>query len=271
MRPARGVRAGDQAELLQVGHHVADRRRRQLEPARRATACASRPAGRRRCSARPAFSAAVLARSSSIGSAPLQGRFCLRRRGSLWCNPANGDPLPARRARRQVPAPTGDRANVLEDIAALPRSPGPRGVARAQTPPPTPASPATRRSTPASSAPHATSRWCVGGDGTMLGIAPPARAPRHAAVGINQGRLGFITDIPLGQLRPSARRRCSPATTRRSSAPMLEGGVDARRPVDLRRAGDERRGRQPRRDRRHGRAADRRSTASSSPTSAPTA
>ena len=51
-----GVRAGDQAELLEIGHHVPDRRRRQLEAAG-ARACASRPAGRRRCSARPGLSA----------------------------------------------------------------------------------------------------------------------------------------------------------------------------------------------------------------------
>jgi NAD+ kinase len=41
----------------------------------------------------------------------------------------------------------------------------------------------------------------VGGDGTMLAIAREL-APFHVPlVGINQGRLGFITDIPLGQFR----------------------------------------------------------------------
>ena len=37
----------------------------------------------------------------------------------------------------------------------------------------------------------------VGGDGTMLGIA--RRLARHGVplIGINQGRLGFITDIPF--------------------------------------------------------------------------
>lgn len=38
----------------------------------------------------------------------------------------------------------------------------------------------------------------VGGDGTMLGIG--RRLARHGTplIGINQGRLGFVTDIPLG-------------------------------------------------------------------------
>lgn len=41
----------------------------------------------------------------------------------------------------------------------------------------------------------------VGGDGTMLGIG--RQLARHGVplVGINQGRLGFITDIPLGSFR----------------------------------------------------------------------
>ena len=41
----------------------------------------------------------------------------------------------------------------------------------------------------------------VGGDGTMLGIARELSRHNLPLVGINQGRLGFITDIPLGQYR----------------------------------------------------------------------
>jgi len=41
----------------------------------------------------------------------------------------------------------------------------------------------------------------VGGDGTMLGIARELARHDLPLVGINQGRLGFITDIPLGQYR----------------------------------------------------------------------
>ncbi|MEO6031292.1 MAG: NAD kinase [Burkholderiaceae bacterium] len=39
----------------------------------------------------------------------------------------------------------------------------------------------------------------VGGDGTMLGIARQLARFDTPLVGINQGRLGFITDIPIGQ------------------------------------------------------------------------
>ncbi len=41
----------------------------------------------------------------------------------------------------------------------------------------------------------------VGGDGTMLGIARELARCHLPLVGINQGRLGFITDIPLGQYK----------------------------------------------------------------------
>jgi NAD+ kinase len=39
----------------------------------------------------------------------------------------------------------------------------------------------------------------VGGDGTMLGIGRQLARHGLPLIGINQGRLGFITDIPLGQ------------------------------------------------------------------------
>jgi len=41
----------------------------------------------------------------------------------------------------------------------------------------------------------------VGGDGTMLGIARELARHNLPLVGINQGRLGFITDIPLAEYR----------------------------------------------------------------------
>jgi NAD+ kinase len=40
----------------------------------------------------------------------------------------------------------------------------------------------------------------VGGDGTMLGIARELARYDLPLVGINQGRLGFITDVPVGEL-----------------------------------------------------------------------
>ena len=41
----------------------------------------------------------------------------------------------------------------------------------------------------------------VGGDGTMLGIGRQLARHGTPLIGINQGRLGFITDIPLGDYR----------------------------------------------------------------------
>jgi NAD+ kinase len=41
----------------------------------------------------------------------------------------------------------------------------------------------------------------VGGDGTMLGIARELARHHMPLVGINMGRLGFITDLPFGQYR----------------------------------------------------------------------
>jgi NAD+ kinase len=40
----------------------------------------------------------------------------------------------------------------------------------------------------------------VGGDGTMLGIARELAQYQVPLVGVNQGRLGFITDVPAGQV-----------------------------------------------------------------------
>ena len=40
----------------------------------------------------------------------------------------------------------------------------------------------------------------IGGDGTMLGLARNLVGKRVPVVGINHGRLGFITDIPLESL-----------------------------------------------------------------------
>lgn len=42
----------------------------------------------------------------------------------------------------------------------------------------------------------------LGGDGTMLGIARQLAPYNVALIGINQGRLGFITDIPLDHIIP---------------------------------------------------------------------
>ena len=53
----------------------------------------------------------------------------------------------------------------------------------------------------------------VGGDGTMLGIARELARHNLPLVGINQGRLGFITDVPIDRFKESL-------------APMLAGDYE---------------------------------------------
>jgi NAD+ kinase len=56
----------------------------------------------------------------------------------------------------------------------------------------------------------------VGGDGTMLGIARELARHGLPLVGINQGRLGFITDLPIGQYQEAL-------------APIVEGMYEEER------------------------------------------
>ncbi len=56
----------------------------------------------------------------------------------------------------------------------------------------------------------------VGGDGTMLGVARELARHGTPLVGINQGRLGFITDVPIGEYA-------------RALAPMIGGDYEEER------------------------------------------
>jgi NAD+ kinase len=49
---------------------------------------------------------------------------------------------------------------------------------------------------------HARAAVVMGGDGTMLGIARQLAPFNVPLIGINQGRLGFMTDIPLERMIP---------------------------------------------------------------------
>jgi len=64
----------------------------------------------------------------------------------------------------------------------------------------------------------------VGGDGTMLGIARELSRYNLPLVGINQGRLGFITDIPIGQYKEALAPMIAGDYEEEQRA-MLEGGV----------------------------------------------
>jgi len=64
----------------------------------------------------------------------------------------------------------------------------------------------------------------VGGDGTMLGIARELARHNIPLVGINQGRLGFITDLPVGQFREALAPMIAGDYEEEHRA-MLEGGI----------------------------------------------
>jgi NAD+ kinase len=64
----------------------------------------------------------------------------------------------------------------------------------------------------------------VGGDGTMLGIAREMARFNLPLVGINQGRLGFITDVPIGHYRESLAPMLR-GDYEEEHRSMLEGGV----------------------------------------------
>jgi NAD+ kinase len=50
---------------------------------------------------------------------------------------------------------------------------------------------------------HAEALVAIGGDGTMLGIARQMAPYDVPLIGVNQGRLGFMTDIPLERMIPA--------------------------------------------------------------------
>ncbi|MBQ5949323.1 NAD kinase [Massilia sp. ST3] len=64
----------------------------------------------------------------------------------------------------------------------------------------------------------------VGGDGTMLGIARQLAQYDTPLIGINQGRLGFITDIPIQNMLP-ALGQILQGNARREERTLLEARV----------------------------------------------
>jgi NAD+ kinase len=64
----------------------------------------------------------------------------------------------------------------------------------------------------------------VGGDGTMLGIARQLAQYDVPLIGINQGRLGFMTDIPIERMVPALGEILQGAATAEKRT-LLEGRV----------------------------------------------
>jgi NAD+ kinase len=64
----------------------------------------------------------------------------------------------------------------------------------------------------------------VGGDGTMLGFAREVAPFDLPLVGINQGRLGFITDVTIGQFRDALAPMIA-GDYAEEHRTMIEGGV----------------------------------------------
>ncbi len=64
----------------------------------------------------------------------------------------------------------------------------------------------------------------IGGDGTMLGIARQLARFGIPLVGINQGRLGFITDVPIGEFAAALAPMIA-GSYEEERRTMLEGGV----------------------------------------------
>ncbi|WP_157266042.1 NAD kinase [Azohydromonas aeria] len=64
----------------------------------------------------------------------------------------------------------------------------------------------------------------VGGDGTMLGIARQLARHNVPLIGINQGRLGFITDVPIGHFRDALASMMAGDYEEEHRA-MIEGGI----------------------------------------------
>jgi NAD+ kinase len=71
---------------------------------------------------------------------------------------------------------------------------------------------------------HAFAAVVVGGDGTMLGIARQLARYDVPLIGINQGRLGFMTDIPIERMVPALGEILKGAATTEKRT-LLEGRV----------------------------------------------
>jgi len=72
---------------------------------------------------------------------------------------------------------------------------------------------------------HADAAIVLGGDGTMLGIARQLAPYDVPLIGINQGRLGFMTDIPLERMIPALGEMLD-GKVESEQRSLLEGAVE---------------------------------------------
>ena len=78
---------------------------------------------------------------------------------------------------------------------------------------------------PAEIGAHADAAIVLGGDGTMLGIARQLAPYDVPLIGINQGRLGFMTDIPLERMIPALGEMLD-GKVESEQRSLLEGAVE---------------------------------------------
>ena len=230
------VRARDEAHLLQVGHHVADRRRRQVEP--------RMPRQRARADRLAVADVAFDQRLEEVLRARIQhGRdstAARARRGAAHRNAAGAlvrmdEVRPARacgligpcpRRRRPPPSPASPSSAATRAPASRRRSPrlaaflaarGHEVVVDAETAAYAPV-PGYRTAPTDELARQADLAIVVGGDGTMLVDRAPAGAVRRAADRHQPGAPG-LPDRHSARAHGGARStRCSPAATSRSAA-----------------------------------------------------
>ena len=185
---------------------------------RRATACASPPAGRRRCSVRPGSSAGSWRARRAWFHCTEQAIFACGSR-SLWCNSAH---MPTRFRHAALVGKYqagGIRADARRD-RAVPGRPGPaRSRSSARRRCNTGIDRLSARSTPTELGAALRPR----GRGRRRRHHARHRAPARAATACRWSastRAGSASSptSPLDELRRTRWRRCSPATTRKSTA-----------------------------------------------------